>query len=131
MARIADSFAVLEPLLRWMPRPTSGPFASDNWLDGRANAAIVGPGGLEYRENLIVGVSLLAPHVRYPDHNHSHEEVYLVLSPGVSSTTIPVGLSRASEARSTSAPNIKHALESNGAPLLAIWCLWNGAPISL
>lgn len=128
MTRLADAFAALEPSLNWMPRPTGGPHASDNWPEGHANATIIGPGGLEYREDLIIGVSLLAPHVRYPDHNHSPEEAYLILSPGRfqhgESSWFELGVGDTFH----NAPNIKHAMASNEAPLLAIWCLWIGQP---
>lgn len=126
MARVADAFAALEPSLQWTRRATHGPFASDNWPEGHANATIVGPGGLEYREDVIVGVSLLAPHVRYPDHNHGPEEVYLVLSPGRfqhgESSWFEPGIGGTFHNK----PNIKHAMASDEAPLLAIWCLWTG-----
>jgi hypothetical protein len=82
VARVAEAFAALEPSLAWAPRAAGGPSASDNWPEGHANTTIVGPQGLEDRDDLAMEASLLAPHVRYPDHNHSPEEVYLVLSPG-------------------------------------------------
>lgn len=130
LARVADAFAALEPLLRWTRRSASGPFASDNWPEGHANATIVGPGGLEDREDLVIGVSLLAPQVRYPDHNHSPEEVYLVLSPGRfqhgESDWFEPGIGGALY----NEPNIKHAMASGDAPLLALWYLWVGKPES-
>ena len=128
MARVADALAALEPLLRWWPRPSGGPSASDNWPDGHANATIVGPGGLEYREDLTIGVSLLAPHVRYPDHNHRPEEVYFVLSPGRfqhgDSSWVEPGIGGTFH----NPPDIRHAMASDEAPLLAAWCQWNGEP---
>src|SRR3546814_16037558 len=63
-----------------LPRPAGGPFASDNWPEGHANTLLVGPRGLEDRNDLSIGASLLAPQVRYPDHRHAPEEVYFVLS---------------------------------------------------
>jgi Dimethlysulfonioproprionate lyase len=126
LARIADSFSPLVPLLFWAPRPASGPFASDNWPEGHANATIVGPGGLESRIDIHIGISLLAPHVRYPDHRHAPEEVYLVLSPGRfqhgSSPWFEPGIG----GTLYNEPNIKHAMESSDAPLLALWFLWMG-----
>src|SRR3546814_3545244 len=71
VARVADAFAALEPSLAWMPRPAGGPFASDNWPEGHANTLLVGPRGLEDRNDLSIGASLLAPQVRYPDHRHA------------------------------------------------------------
>lgn len=128
VARVADAFAALEPSLAWGPRPTGGPFASDNWPDGHANATIVGSKGLEDRDDLAIGASLLAPHVRYPDHDHPPEEVYLVLSPGRfqhgGSGWFEPGIGGTLYNR----PGIRHAMASDGAPLLAIWCLWIGTP---
>jgi hypothetical protein len=124
ISRVADGFYQIEPLLRWAPRPAGGPFASANWPEGHANAMIVGPGGLERRDGIRIGVSLMGPHVRYPDHNHPQEEVYLALSAGqfrhgASSWYEPgIGGTFHNE------PNIRHAMMSGDAPLLAIWCLW-------
>ena len=58
MARIADAFQAVEPSLYWAPRSASGPHASVNWPEGHANAMIVGPGGVESRNDLQIGVSL-------------------------------------------------------------------------
>ncbi len=128
VARVADAFAALEPSLAWKPRHASGPFASDNWPEGHANATIIGPRGLEDRNDLSIGASLLAPHVRYPDHNHGPEEVYLVLSPGRfrhgDSDWFEPGIG----GTLYNEPNIKHAMASDEAPLLALWCLWIGKP---
>jgi hypothetical protein len=126
VVRVADAFAALEPSLAWAPRAAGGPCASDNWPEGHANTTIVGPTGLEDRRDLSIGASLLAPHVRYPDHNHAPEEVYLVLSPGRfqhgdSGWFVPgIGGTLYNQ------PNIKHAMASDDAPLLALWCLWMG-----
>lgn len=124
VAHVAETFAALEPSLVWAPRAASGPSASDNWPDGHANAMIVGPKGLEDRDDISIGVSLLAPHVRYPDHRHGPEEVYFVLSQGSfqhgDSAWFEPGIGGTLHNR----PNIKHAMSSNDAPLLAIWCLW-------
>src|SRR3546814_20414983 len=61
VARVADAFAALEPSLAWMPRPAGGPFASDNWPEGPANTLLVGPRGLEDRNDPSSGAALLAP----------------------------------------------------------------------
>jgi hypothetical protein len=128
VARVADAFAALEPSLAWAPRAAGDPFASDNWPEGHANTTIVGPKGLEDRNDLAIGASLLAPHVRYPDHSHGPEEVYLVLTPGRfrhgDSGWFEPGIGGTLYNR----PNIVHAMASDDAPLLALWCLWIGKP---
>jgi hypothetical protein len=128
VARVADAFASLEPSLAWAPRAAGGPFASENWPEGHANTAIVGPRGLEERRDLSIGASLLAPRVRYPDHSHGPEEVYLVLSPGRfrhgDSGWFEPGIGGTLH----NEPNINHAMASDDAPLLALWHLWIGKP---
>lgn len=128
VARVADAFAALEPSLAWKPRHAGGPFASDNWPEGHANATIVGPRGLEDRNDLSIGASLLAPHVRYPDHRHAPEEVYLVLSPGRFRHGQSDWLEPGIGGTLYNEPNIEHAMASDEAPLLAVWCLWTGKP---
>jgi quercetin dioxygenase-like cupin family protein len=123
LARLATALAAIEPSLEWKARTTSGPFASDNWPDGHANAMIIGPGGVEDRDDIMIGVSLLAPHVRYPDHHHAPEEIYLAMTRG----RFQHGESDWCEPGPGGAfhnePNIKHAMASDEGPLLAIWCL--------
>ncbi len=75
-------FQAIEPWLDWNWRSTYDNSASENFLMGHANGMVVGPGGVEERQDLWLGVSLLAPHVRYPNHSHPPEETYLVLSEG-------------------------------------------------
>lgn len=82
LTRLIEGFKGIEPMLEWHRRTKYDHTASDNFVDGHANAMIIGPGGLEERSDLWIGVTLMAPHVRYPDHDHAPEEVYLVLSEG-------------------------------------------------
>ncbi len=128
MARIVDAFASIEPALFWAPRSASGPYASANWPKGHANAMIVGPGGLESRGGVNIGVSLLAPHVRYPDHSHGPEEVYLVLSPGRFQHGESGWFEPGIGGTLYNEPSIRHAMASDEAPLFALWFLWIGHP---
>jgi len=125
MEDLVESFAAVEPLLNWARRPAGGPFASDSWLEGHANAMIIGPAGLESRGDLLVGASLLAPRVRYPDHSHAPEEVYVVLSPGRVKHGATPWIEPGIGGTFHNVPDVTHAMESGDAPLLAIWSLWN------
>lgn len=121
VANVARALATLEPSLAWYRR--AGRDGDDPaFRDGHANAFVLGDGGLG-GATAAVGVSLVAPGVRYPDHRHPPEELYLVLSggwwrhgdsdwfePGVGGTVHNV-------------PHIVHAMRAGDAPLLAIWCL--------
>ena len=50
------------------------------FLNGHANTQILGPLGLENRDDVVIGISLLSPNIEYPVHKHAPEEIYLVLS---------------------------------------------------
>ena len=94
--------------------------------DGHANALIVGPDGLEPREDARVGVSLMAPAVQYPDHRHPPEEVYVALSPGEWRQGDGPWHAPGPGGLVYNPPGIVHAMRSGKTPLLAIWCLWVG-----
>ncbi len=120
---LAEAFRTVAPRLDWGRRATWDDTASANFPDGHANAMIAGPRGLEHRTDAWLGVSLLAPNVRYPDHTHAPEETYLVLCEsefrhGDSDWFVPgVGGSF------YNVPNIRHAMRSLDAPLFAFWAL--------
>ena len=124
---VIKAFGDIEPRLGWRTRGGDMSTASENINDGHANAMIVGPGGVERRSDVWLGVSLLAPHVRYPDHNHPPEETYLVLSEGEfrhgdSGWFTPgVGGTLYNE------PGISHAMRTGDKPMFAMWALWSGA----
>lgn len=119
---LAGALAALAERLTWAARPGSDAVPGD-FEHRHANALIAGPEGLERRDDLRIGVSLMAPDTRYPDHRHPPEEVYVVLSEG--------------EWRQEAGPwhrpgpgglvynphNIVHAMRAGPAPLLALWML--------
>jgi hypothetical protein len=127
---VLDRFAAIAPRLHWRrrPRPGHDTTASANYEDGHANAIVLGLGGLEERADVQVGVSLLAPNVRYPDHDHPPEEVYLVLSEGEfrqgSSDWFSPGVGGSLYNR----PMIRHAMRSGARPLFAMWMLRAAEP---
>jgi quercetin dioxygenase-like cupin family protein len=123
---LAAALRDLAPSLSWERRKSSTPDGT-SFHDGHANALVAGPGGLEEREDVLVGISLLASHVRYPDHRHPPEEVYVSLAGGAWwnanmdwTTPGPGGLIY-------NEPNVLHAMRTEEQPLLAIWCLWVGS----
>ena len=128
--RLVDRFRSIEPSLEWRMRPAyDKQTASENFVDGHANAMIVGPGGIENRSDVWLGVTLMSPNVRYPDHDHSPEEVYLVLSDGGflqgEGTWFKPGIGGSFY----NEPGIKHAMKSGDKPLFAIWTL--RAPVAI
>jgi Dimethlysulfonioproprionate lyase len=125
VAALADAFAAIEPGLSWGTRPGAEAHG-ERFLSGHANATIVGPEGLEVRRDVWIGVSLMAPHTRYPDHNHPPEEVYVVLSRGEWRQGSGPWWQPGSGGLVHNPPNIVHAMRSAELPLLAIWFLWTG-----
>ena len=124
---LASALNDLSPRLQWKRRNSSSPDGT-SFHDGHANALVAGPGGLEERDDVWVGISMLTPHVRYPDHRHAPEEVYVSLAGGSWwnsnmdwTTPSPGGLIY-------NEPNVLHAMRTYAQPLLAIWCLWVGKP---
>lgn len=123
LADLAKAFLSIEPLLTWRRRAGGGPAASGNFEDGHANAMIVGPGGFTPRTDVWLGVSLLGPEVRYPDHFHPPEEVYLVMSPGEFWQGQGPWFAPGVGGSFYNPPGIVHAMRSGAQPLFAFWLL--------
>lgn len=123
VSAVGQALEALAPELDWRRRPGSEA-AGSGFFNGHANATVLGNGGLEQRRDVTVGLSLVAPGVRYPDHNHPPEEVYLVLSPGewwqAGGTWHEPGIGGIVH----NPPGIMHAMRAGEAPLLAVWLLW-------
>jgi hypothetical protein len=123
LAELVSAFKDVEPEIHWAVRAAGGPNASDNWLANHANGIIIGPGGVEERRDVMIGASLLAPNVRYPDHSHAPEEIYLVLTPGRFQHGTSGWFTPGVGGTLHNVPSIKHAMASENTPFLAMWCL--------
>ncbi|HEY9040350.1 MAG TPA: dimethylsulfonioproprionate lyase family protein [Roseovarius sp.] len=122
--RLVEAFLQLEPDLHWRPRSGDCTNAGPGFAENHANAYIVGPGGAERRSDVWIGMSLVAPNIRYPDHTHPPEETYLVLSPGQFMQGADNWLEPGIGGTLYNPPGILHAMHSGDAPLLALWALW-------
>lgn len=124
LQQLVDRFRIIEPQLEWRRRPTYDKLtASESFIDGHANAMILGPGGIEERQDVWLGVTLLAPNVRYPDHTHTPEEVYLVLSEGEFLQGERGWFTPGVGGSFYNVPHIRHAMRSGERPLFAFWAL--------
>ncbi|MFX0542406.1 dimethylsulfonioproprionate lyase family protein [Roseovarius sp. S4756] len=121
---LLQAFNDLELSLTWRPRSGDCTNASENFAENHANAIIVGPGGVERRSDVWLGVSLVAPNIRYPDHDHPPEETYLVLSPGDFMQGEGNWCTPGIGGTLYNPPGILHAMRSGAAPLFAFWALW-------
>lgn len=120
---VARALGTLAPGLSWYDRPDATDTGSANFATGHGNALIVGPDGLVRRPDLWIGVTLLAPHVRYPDHTHPPEELYLALSDGEFRNAATDWTRLGSGGLFHNPPGILHAMRSGGVPQLAVWML--------
>lgn len=118
-ADLADAFAAVLPDLRWAPRTTS----EGTFRDAHANAVVLGPGGLETRDDFWVGATVMAPNVRYVDHDHAPEEVYLSLTPGEWWNAQMDWTDPGPGGFIYNPPGIRHAMRSGSGPFLALWYL--------
>ncbi len=120
---LIERFKALEPHLEWKWRATYDSSASENFLMSHANTVIVGPGGLEDRADVWLGATLMAPNVRYPNHDHAPEETYLVLSDGEFMHGDSDWFSPGVGGSFYNPPGIRHAMRSGEKPLFAFWAL--------
>jgi len=93
------------------------------FMEGHANAEIIGPRGLVIREDVAVGVTIMRPRLTYPDHHHSPEEIYIVLSEGLWRQNGYPWISPGPGGYVYNPPDILHSMKSLETPLFAIWCL--------
>ncbi|MBM3522734.1 MAG: transcriptional regulator [Alphaproteobacteria bacterium] len=122
LAVLADRFSRIESSLAWKPSMRPGDPGMD-LDDGYAGAIIVGPGGLETRDDVKIGVSLMTPGNAYPDHAHPPEEIYVVLSGGEWRQNAGPWHAPGRGGLVHNPPGITHAMRATQAPLLAIWFL--------
>lgn len=109
--------------LIWTTRKSVGPTANAGFAAAHANCLLIGPGGMEARDDIWIGISLMAPGTRYPDHDHAPEEVYLVLSPGQFWHGDAAWITPGVGGTVHNVPGIRHAMRAQDAPFLAIWVL--------
>lgn len=124
-ASLAEAFGALEPALRWRRRPGSEAHG-ETFHDGHANADVVGPMGLEQRGDVLIGASLVAPGVRYVDHRHPPEEVYIVMSEGEWYREDRGWHVPGAGGIVYNPPGVVHAMRAGPRALLALWLLWAG-----
>ena len=123
LARLAHAFGRLAPRLNWQRREGLKP-KDLRFFDNHANATLIGNDGIEYHDSVRLGVSLIAPDVEYPDHQHPPEEAYLVMSGGDWRQDHGEWFRREPGEIVHNIPNIWHAMRAGKAPLLALWVLW-------
>jgi quercetin dioxygenase-like cupin family protein len=116
---LGSAFAAVEPGLAWAPRKG----AEGAFRDAHANAVILGPGGLEERSDLWIGVTVMAPGTIYPTHAHPPEEVYLPLTRGEWWNAEMDWTDPGPGGFIYNPPGITHTMRAGATPFLALWYL--------
>lgn len=120
---VASALADLAPRLCWR-RKLGAKDAPPDFDARHGNALVVGADGLEVRDDVRIGVSLVTPGTRYPDHQHPPEEIYFALSPGEWRQQDGPWHAPGPGGLVHNPPDIIHAMRAmDEAPLLAVWCL--------
>lgn len=122
LAGIGSAFGAVEGGLAWYRRKSAMP-ADEPFYSSHANAMLIGPGGLEERDDVQVGVTVMAPGILYPDHDHPPEEVYIALSPGAWWNADMAWTEPGPGGIIYNPPGIRHAMRSGADPFLALWFL--------
>lgn len=118
---LLEALRAIEPQLVWTRR--KGNLGDDRFRARHANAMLVGPEGVESRDDLQIGVSLMAPDTDYPVHHHPPEEIYLVLSDGEWWNEADGWYRPGFGGTVYHRPNQRHAMRAGAKPLLALWAL--------
>jgi quercetin dioxygenase-like cupin family protein len=121
-ASLGNSLRALDSFIPWTRRPNSSD-DDPKFEAAHANAMLVGPNGIEPREDVWIGVSIMAPHVTYPNHHHPPQEIYAVLSPGQWRQANGPWSEPGTGGLVYNPPNIVHAMRSGDHCLLAVWAL--------
>ena len=121
--QLGAALAAIEPQLEWIQKPAG----DEHFQANHANTVVVGVDGIERRNDVRIGVSLVAPDTVYPDHNHPPEEIYAVLSDGAWRQNEGPWRKPGLGGTIHNVPNILHGMRSYDTPLLAVWSLWVGS----
>ena len=121
IAELSRAINVIAPDLRWY-RSRTGPFASINFVRGHAHALMVGPGGMEERDDVHIGATIMAPYSRFPDHRRKHPTVFLALSRAEVRLKDDDWIVRSPGGIFFSDEGNELALRCTGNPLLLVWC---------
>lgn len=123
LAAMLASFRKVEPDLVWGHGKDKTGTGSENFAADHAEATLIGPDGIEKRDDVWMGVTVMGPHVRYPDHQHPPEEVYLVATDGDFAHGDSGWFTPGVNGSLYNSPDIVHAMRSRDKPFLAFWAL--------
>ncbi|UZE25963.1 dimethylsulfoniopropionate lyase [Pseudomonas sp. B21-056] len=122
LGAMASCISMIADALEWYKKPLSTELPE--FQAGHLNAIIFGRSGLATLGNLTLGVTVMSPHITYPEHHHSPEELYIALSesewwqpesgwrsPGLGGTVYNTG-------------DLLHSMRSGAQHHLSLWFLF-------
>jgi hypothetical protein len=121
LASVTEQLPALIERLSWRGG-RGGPYASLNFEKAHAHAVVVGPGGLEERSDVRLGLTLMAPYSRFPDHVQFHSRVFLLISDGEVSLDDSNWFRAGAGEIFFNEAGRKFAMRCTADPLLAVWC---------
>lgn len=121
LAELSTHLSSLSDTLVWR-NGRSGPFASLRFEKSHAHTVLVGPGGIEERSDVRIGLTLMAPYSRFPDHVQFHSRVFLLLSDGEVCLDDDIWFRANRGTIFFNEAGRKFAMRCTGEPFLALWC---------
>jgi len=78
---LAAALAMIDDDLSWRQNAgySDAAMGQPGYMDAYAYAEVIGPGGLLAGDDFLLGLMILGPGLRYPDHAHPAPELYRVL----------------------------------------------------
>lgn len=121
---VLSAFRPLADVLPWRysysPRPDL-----PNLENRMAWAELVGPKAPFHSDQICLGITIIGPHVHYPEHTHPAIEVYYVISGTARWTARGVTQARPPGSYILHPSNVIHAMETSDEPLIAAYT-WSG-----
>jgi quercetin dioxygenase-like cupin family protein len=126
-APLADVLSTFRPLADALPwRYSYSPRADKPGLENSmAWAELVGPKAPFHSDQVCLGITVIGPHVRYPEHKHPAIEVYYVLSGTARWTAKGVTKAQPPGTYILHPSNVVHVMETDDEPLIAAYT-WSG-----
>ncbi|MCO8162062.1 dimethylsulfoniopropionate lyase [Pseudomonas sp. 21LCFQ010] len=119
---LLDALQALLAHARWIKR--SAAHGEDPaFVERHRHALLLGNGSPVACPTLTLGLAVMAPETRYPFHQHPPQEFYIVLSEGQWYRQGDGWWQPGMGGMLWNAPSVVHSMQSEDAPLLALWGL--------
>ncbi|TBY43909.1 hypothetical protein E0H59_36630 [Rhizobium leguminosarum bv. viciae] len=118
---LAHGIMALLDDLDWY-RGRSGPYASANFNRDHAHAILVGRGGIEERSDLRIGLTVMGPYTRFPDHEETSSRAVLLLSEGEFQSERSGWFREQIGSSIFYSSGRQFAMRCTAHPLLTLWC---------